>query len=360
MNNRRVMNRDNLTGSGHNPICAPLHENLILMLAPKRVLIVSDDPVMEPVLMLQQSKHLSISAWVRAARPLARALMIFLLLAQLGPSVAQAQVTASQNASLNDVATDAGRQSAPSDAADKEDSFLSRLFGSQTDRGTTRESWPWRIARSAFSFLLATLLAAGLAFRPRRGFPVLQRNPYVAETQILIAVVGAAMMIVVADSVARAFGIFAAASLVRFRTNIRDPKEITVLLVSLCIGIAAGVGRPEISITLALFVMLTLWVLERYETALVFRAMELKVKTRHVEETDEILKGVFKKHGINAEMRKIDREDDDHRLGTILYYVSVSPAISTDLLSDEIFSTDSNNIDSIEWDQKKSRSYIYR
>jgi hypothetical protein len=79
-----------------------------------------------------------------------------------------------------------------------------------------------------------------------------------------------------------------------------------------------------------------------------------------VEETDEILKGVFKKHGINAEMRKIDREDDDHRLGTILYYVSVSPAISTDLLSDEIFSTDSNNIDSIEWDQKKSRSYIYR
>jgi uncharacterized membrane protein YhiD involved in acid resistance len=359
MNNRRVMNRDNLTGSGHNPICAPLHENLILMLAPNRVLIVSDDPVMEPVLMLQQSKHLSISAWVRAARPLARALMIFLLLAQLGPSVAQAQATASQNASPNE-ATDVGRQSAPSDAADKEDSFLSRLLGSQTDRGTTRESWPWRIARSAFSFLLAALLAAGLAFRPRRGFPVLQRNPYVAETQILIAVVGAAMMIVVADSVARAFGIFAAASLVRFRTNIRDPKEITVLLVSLSIGIAAGVGRPEISITLALFVVLTLWVLERYETALVFRAMELKVKTRHVEETDEILKGVFKKHGINAEMRKIDREDDDHRLGTILYYVSVSPAISTDLLSDEIFSTDSNNIDSIEWDQKKSRSYIYR
>jgi hypothetical protein len=92
----------------------------------------------------------------------------------------------------------------------------------------------------------------------------------------------------------------------------------------------------------------------------VFRAMELKVKTRHVEETDEILKGVFKKHGIVAELRKIDREDDDHRLGTILYYASVSPAISIDLLSDEISSADSNNIDSIEWDQKKSRSYIYR
>jgi hypothetical protein len=149
--------------------------------------------------MLKQPKHLSISAWLWAARRLARALMIFLLLAQPGPSIAQIQATASQNASLNEVATDAGRQSAPSDTADKEDSFLSRLLGSQTDRGTTRESWSWRIARSALSFLLAALLAAGLAFRPRRRLPTLQRNPYVAETQILIAVVGAAMMLVVAD-----------------------------------------------------------------------------------------------------------------------------------------------------------------
>jgi uncharacterized membrane protein YhiD involved in acid resistance len=330
------------------------------MLSPKCILIMSDDPVTEPALMLQQSKHLSTSAWVWAARLLAQGLMIFFLLAQLGPSVAQTQATASQNASPNDVAPGAGRQSAPTDAADNEDSFLSRLFGSQTHRAPARESWPWRIARSALSFMLAALLAAGLAFRPHKGLPALQRNPYVAQTQILIAVVGAAMMLVVADNVARAFGIFAAASLVRFRTNIRDPKEITLLLVSLSIGIAAGVGHPEISITLALFVLLTLWVLERYEPAQVFRAMELKVKTRHVEKTDEILKEVFKKHSIDAEMRKIDREDEDHPMGTILYYVSISPAISTDLMSDEIFSTDSNNIDSIEWDQKKSRSYIYR
>jgi hypothetical protein len=61
-----------------------------------------------------------------------------------------------------------------------------------------------------------------------------RRNPFVAQTQILMAVVAGAMMMVVGDSAARAFGIFAAASLVRFRTNIRDPKEITVLLI--CLG----------------------------------------------------------------------------------------------------------------------------
>src|SRR4030095_15066043 len=121
----------------------------------------------------------------------------------------------------------------------------------------------------------AALLAAFLAFRPRRGMTVSQRNPYVAQTQILMAVVAGAMMMVVGDSAARAFGIFAAASLVRFRTNIRDPKEITVLLICLGVGLAAGVGRWDMAIILTLFVLVALSVLEYFEQAQVVRSMEL-------------------------------------------------------------------------------------
>ena len=94
--------------------------------------------------------------------------------------------------------------------------------------------------------LLAALLGAALAFRPRRRLRALKRNPYVGQTQILLAVVAAALMIIVGDNAARAFGIFAAVSVVRFRTNIRDPKEITVLLISLAVGLGAGVGRWEL------------------------------------------------------------------------------------------------------------------
>src|ERR1051325_10851651 len=80
-------------------------------------------------------------------------------------------------------------------------------------------------ARVLIRFVIAAFLAMLLAFRWRRDLSVTKRNPYVAQTQILLAVVAAAMMMIVGDSAARAFGIFAAASLVRFRTNIRDPKE---------------------------------------------------------------------------------------------------------------------------------------
>src|SRR5215211_3776549 len=165
-------------------------------------------------------------------------------------------------------------------------------------------TWEAMSARIALRFSLAAFLAALLAFRPRRGLSVVRRNPYVAQTQILMAVVAGAMMMVVGDSAARAFGIFAAASLVRFRTNIRDPKETTVLLVCLGVGLAAGVGRWDMAVILTLFVLLTLAVLESFERFQVFRSMEVCVQTRNVEQADKMLKGLFERHGFDYELRQ--------------------------------------------------------
>jgi uncharacterized membrane protein YhiD involved in acid resistance len=245
-------------------------------------------------------------------------------------------------------------------ASDEAPTGLGALLGMETAAPDSREPWLLASARIALKLALGALLAALLAFRPRRGFPALVRNPYVAQTQILLAVVASALMMIVSDNAARAFGIFAAASLVRFRTNIRDPKEITVLLISLAIGLATGVGKIEIAIVLSLFVLLVLSVLEYYEPEQVFRAMELTVTTRKVDETDDILREVFEKRNLTSELRKVDREDPDNPLGKIVYFVTVGGDLSTDKLSEEIFSSDADNIDSIQWDQKKSSSYIYR
>jgi hypothetical protein len=71
---------------------------------------------------------------------------------------------------------------------------------------------------------LAALLGTALALRPkRRGTP--PRTPAVVQTQIVLAVVGAIVMLVVGASLARAFGIVGAANLVRYRSKIDDPKD---------------------------------------------------------------------------------------------------------------------------------------
>ncbi len=220
--------------------------------------------------------------------------------------------------------------------------------------------WLMTFATVTVRLSLAALLSAMLAFRPRRLSHAVKRNPFVAQTQILMAVVASSLMMVVGDSAARAFGIFAAASLVRFRTNIKDPKEITVLLVSLAIGLATGVGRWELGLIMAFFVLLLLWGLEYRERELVTRAMELTVKTHNIGTTQDAILQLFRKYEFTAEMRTIDRPDGEGETGCIIYYVDVGQQASTDRLSEELLAADPRNIDSVEWDQQKNTSYIYQ
>jgi uncharacterized membrane protein YhiD involved in acid resistance len=255
----------------------------------------------------------------------------------------------------------AERRAAPTPATAGEP-FLDRLFGvPQSETHIVRgESWGEVVAKITLRLMLASLLGAALAYRPRKPLRVLKRNPYVAQTQILLAVVAAALMIIVGDNAARAFGIFAAVSVVRFRTNIRDPKEITVLLISLAIGLAAGVGRWDLALVLTIFALVVLWILEHREATQVSRAMDLKVTTRKVATTQTVLREILKRHGFSSELREISREKSDEPTGILVYSLDMSPTVTTDELSEEILNLDSSNVDSIEWEQKKSFSYIYQ
>lgn len=207
--------------------------------------------------------------------------------------------------------------------------------------------------------LLAVLLSAVLAFRPRKNFPLFQRNLYVAQTQILLSAVAAALMMIVGDNAARAFAIFAAVSIVRFRTNIRDPKEVTVLLISLALGLASGVGRWDLGIALCAFSLVLLWVLEYNEQEQAFRSMELKVKTRNTDHTQAILKKIFSKNKLEAEVRQLDPPDDDDPIGTIQYYLNLRLNLSTDNLSDKILASDPN-IEGIQWSKTKNATDVYQ
>jgi len=252
-------------------------------------------------------------------------------------------------------------ETAPTPSRESENPFLSELLGDDSAEGTDPEAGSWAVVSSRIflRFLVAALLATVLAFRWRRGMSITTRNPYVAQTQILLAVVAAAMMMVVGDSAARAFGIFAAASLVRFRTNIRDPKETTVLLICLGVGLACGVGRMDMAAILTVFALLTLWILEHFESSQVFRTMQVSVGTRNIDQTHQILKDVFERHDFTSELRQLQREVEGEN-GMIVYQLIIAASLSTDKLAEEILVADSANITSLEWDQKKSTTYIYR
>src|SRR5688572_3304375 len=106
--------------------------------------------------------------------------------------------------------------------------------------------------RALLSMPLAAVLGSALAFRPRRrGTPL--RRTEVIHAQIILAVVGALVMVVIGESLARAFGIVGIAGLIRYRSKIRNAKDAGVMLSNLAIGLAAGAGLYGIAVFAAGF-----------------------------------------------------------------------------------------------------------
>lgn len=117
-------------------------------------------------------------------------------------------------------------------------------------------------------FLLGLAAALGAALglvRPARG-ETLRRSWHVIQAQVLLAVVGAIIIVVVAESLARAFATVGAAGLVRYRASIDDPKDAGVMLVALALGLTVGSHLYGFAILGCLFTIGLLWLLESLES----------------------------------------------------------------------------------------------
>src|SRR5687768_10682182 len=117
------------------------------------------------------------------------------------------------------------------------------------------------VATALVALPFAAVLGAALAFRPRRrGTP--PRSAPVIQTQIMLAVVGAIVMLIVGSSLARAFGIVGVASLIRYRTRLDDRKDAGVMLACLTVGLACGVALYGLAVFAVPFILAVVWMVE--------------------------------------------------------------------------------------------------
>jgi len=194
---------------------------------------------------------------------------------------------------------------------------------------------------------LAAVLGAALALRPRRrGTP--KRDPAVIQTQIILAVVGAVIMLVVGASLARAFGIVGAANLIRYRSKIEDPKDAVVMLCTLAIGLASGVGLYALTAFSTVFIAAALWVIEGFEQGV--KRFDLKIKAG--KDTDAMrpkFEEILRRYELKYELRT--SSDDE-----VCYDVQVPLEVRTDRVSNAILKLDPEGHASVEWGEKKGKN----
>jgi uncharacterized membrane protein YhiD involved in acid resistance len=195
---------------------------------------------------------------------------------------------------------------------------------------------------------LAGLLGTVLAVRPkRRGTP--PRQPAVIQTQIILAIVGAVVMLVVGTNLARAFGVVGAAGLVRYRAKVEDPKDAGVMLSTLALGLASGVGQYVMAVISAVFILIALWILESFEpTARQLFTLTIKMG----DDTDsrgKAFEAILQRHNVDFALQTSSDEE-------VSYEANVPLEVERDRITTALLKLDPDGHASVQWAEKKAKT----
>jgi uncharacterized membrane protein YhiD involved in acid resistance len=141
-----------------------------------------------------------------------------------------------------------------------------------------------------------------------------------------------------------------AASLVRYRAKIDDPKDAGIMLSTLGIGLAAGVGLYFLAIFATLFIALVVALLESFEPER-YKLFSLTIKAKDAGKLRPRVQTILRRNRIRHELRQAS--DDE-----IVFEAKVPALKQTDGITDAIHSLSSArgggpSVESVEWEEKK-------
>jgi hypothetical protein len=168
------------------------------------------------------------------------------------------------------------------------------------------------------------------------------------QAQILLCVSGAMIMVIIGDSLARAFGIAGAAGIIRFRTPVEDPKDVTILFLLMGLGMACGMGAFSVAGLATLFLCTALLVLDRAVSTRP-RTMLVEIAALGREFPVSHVVGVFAQHGIVAEPREVALGDN----AVITYHTTLPLGASIEDINASLVGDGSHEVKSVVWEAPK-------
>ncbi len=103
--------------------------------------------------------------------------------------------------------------------------------------GTVKLQWHTVL----LSFMFALFLSSIIAIVYEKTFQGLSWSRGLMQGMVLGSIITCLLMIAIGDNVARGIGIVGSLAIIRFRTNLRDPRDLVFLFAALGAGVASGV-----------------------------------------------------------------------------------------------------------------------
>ena len=99
-----------------------------------------------------------------------------------------------------------------------------------------------------YSVCLSFLLSNCIAYTYKETFQGLSYSRNFLQALILSSIVTAIAMQAIGDNIARGFGMMGALAIIRFRSSLKDPKDMSFVFATLSIGMACGVYSYQIAV----------------------------------------------------------------------------------------------------------------
>jgi uncharacterized membrane protein YhiD involved in acid resistance len=112
------------------------------------------------------------------------------------------------------------------------------------------------------SLLIALVLSYLIALTYKKINREREDHQVIMHTLILLAVTIAAAMMVIGNNLARAFGLVGAVSIIRFRTAVKNAKDMAFVFIAIVIGMASGLGFWLTALVFAIFAGIILLCME--------------------------------------------------------------------------------------------------
>lgn len=148
-----------------------------------------------------------------------------------------------------------------------------------------------------FNLLLAFALTLVIAYIYKDTHTGVSYSQTFVMTLIISGVVISAVMMVIGSNIAVAFGAFGAFSLIRFRTAIKDTKDMGYIFLVLAVGMAIGTNNYIIAVATTLITLTIIYVLTRMNFGSIRKFSYILTFTFDTDRSSEnIYKEVFDKY----------------------------------------------------------------
>lgn len=173
---------------------------------------------------------------------------------------------------------------------------------------------------SIFEFAINLLIALFLAFIIKIFYEnfakSLSNRKIFSNTLIFIALTTTVIITIVKSSLALSLGLVGALSIVRFRTAIKDPEELSYLFISIAIGLGLGANQRLVTIIGVILILAVVYFLRIKDNKIKAGSLFLILSTENTQEKLETSKiiNILDKFSEFIEVKKIEQTNSRQEL----------------------------------------------